>query len=667
MPDVLASIHLIRQVRDPELVGMGEEGGGYFLGHGEAVQLALGQDVPDHDQELPGHRHAGFHLAPPGFELPVDLFPMRMAAGGRSGCLDHGPAQIAAAETDQLPAGARLTALVAAAVQPGIADQLLGGGEAPDIPDRRQNGHGQGVGNSRQLDQQRHTVVRGGDFAQLFVQRVFLSLGEVQGCQVGERHRFFKARHRQVLPERAVLGREDVAFGRPQVMAVQDVVQTGLGFPGQLTHLVALGDQGAQLTHFHRRDPHGRQQAGRVEPGQDASCDLVVHDLGAGDELDVRRVDDGDRVDVRDQGIVHFPGVGRHFDHDGIVRSQMALDPTCEIRPFDLVRAEDLLQFAVHADGHEEMLVDVEPDVALWGRGVFWGVHVNVSFRVGPGAGAGARSTGTKGAGKDPSRAATLHTHSVLGNSLRSLLGFRLRRTSNHKLGECRTMQTVQQAVKHARGLEQWAKPSAGTIRITDRPLRRDPEAAFLFLGEYRIPPPGLPGGESEASHASALFNVQHALNNPVNINDPTGHIECTDPFLSGSEECDEEGGFSDPGDFDPTITIDDLNTPLDDGGEYMEELFEEFQEQYPGATIDDFVIYVLSGEFSGLEKAYGKYPDLEEILAHAALHWLLINEGNMSTNAILNWLWAMQSARERYWDYKDTDVLPKRVTVTLS
>jgi len=71
----------------------------------------------------------------------------------------------------------------------------------------------------------------------------------------------------------------------------------------------------------------------------------------------------------------------------------------------------------------------------------------------------------------------------------------------------------------------------------TDRPLRRGPGAAFLFLGEYRIPPPGLPGGESEASRASALFNVQHVFNNPVKYQDPSGHIACD---KLGTEVCDE-------------------------------------------------------------------------------------------------------------------------------
>ena len=566
---VLAGALPLGQVGDADPVGVGEEGGGHLFGHGEAVELALGEHVPDHHQQFPGHSYAGLHLPATGFDSLVDFFPVRVAANGDASGLDHGPAQVAAAVADQLAAGAGLAALVAAAVQTGVADQLPGGGEAGDIADGGQNGHGQGDGHTGQLDEQRDAVVRSSQLGQLFIQGLLLLSGEVEGRQVGERHGFFERRYGQFFPEGAVLGRESVAFGGMQVVAVEDVLQAGLGFTGQLAHLVALGDERPQLTHFLRWDPDTGQQAGGVQPGQDAGRDAVVHDLGAGDQGHVRRVDDGDGMDVRLQRVVDFPGIGRHFDDDGILGSEMAHDPGLEVGPEDLAGAEKLLLVAVHADGHKELLVDVETDETLWGRGLFWGRHVNYSFRMSrePRRTADGRSenpNAAKGAGRD-----------LEGQRVYTLIRSRATRfarcmefgCTEHPPQDLRvtpTMQTVQQAVKHDSGLEQRAALAASTIRLPTGPYVAAPGRRSCCLATKGYPPPGLPGGDCEASLATALFNVQHALNSPITLYDPSGHRTCSpEQVASGDETCDEN--ITDSGDEGVTIHLEDLDLPPKD------------------------------------------------------------------------------------------------------
>ncbi len=52
-----------------------------------------------------------------------------------------------------------------------------------------------------------------------------------------------------------------------------------------------------------------------MELGQDERRFLVGHHLGAGDEVDVRRMGDRHRVDIGLQRIDHRPGIGRHLQH----------------------------------------------------------------------------------------------------------------------------------------------------------------------------------------------------------------------------------------------------------------------------------------------------------------------------------------------------------------
>jgi hypothetical protein len=101
---------------------------------------------------------------------------------------------------------------------------------------------------------------------------------------------------------------------------------------------------------------------------QDRQCFcrfLVVHHRGLRDDLDVGRMHDGDGVDMRDQPVVYLPGVGRHFDHDGVQLGEVLSDPGFELVPGHAGRAADHAQFAVHGGGDHIVAVDVQPEEAL--------------------------------------------------------------------------------------------------------------------------------------------------------------------------------------------------------------------------------------------------------------------------------------------------------------
>ncbi len=91
-----------------------------------------------------------------------------------------------------------------------------------------------------------------------------------------------------------------------------------------------------------------------------------------------------------------------------------------------------------------------------------------------------------------------------------------------------------------------------------------------------------------------------------------------------------------------------------------MQELLIAYQSIY-GAEFSafDLMILVLSGEFDPLyESPDYNNPELRDLLAHAATHWIYINQGEFSKNSILNWLTGMDSAWSRYNGWKANGTL---------
>jgi RHS repeat-associated protein len=109
-----------------------------------------------------------------------------------------------------------------------------------------------------------------------------------------------------------------------------------------------------------------------------------------------------------------------------------------------------------------------------------------------------------------------------------------------------------------------------------------------------------------------------------------------------------------------PSITIPIGSVEIDPiWGSNLKDLFDAYKDDNNGFTIIDFAVLVLSGEFDPVVE-FPEYNDagFRQDLAHAATHWLYINEGEFSQNALLNWLGAMDSARTRYFGWKSSGIL---------
>ncbi len=145
-------------------------------------------------------------------------------------------------------------------------------------------------------------------------------------------------------------------------MAVKHGVQAVSGLSSQAHHLGALGDQGAMVAHLRRRYPDRGQQAGSVQASQDSGSDLVGHNLGASDKGHVGWVDDGDRVDVRQQVVVDLKGVGRHLQDHGILGGEVFANPIVQVCQGHPPRRHDLVLVRVDSDGDQVMFVHVQAD-----------------------------------------------------------------------------------------------------------------------------------------------------------------------------------------------------------------------------------------------------------------------------------------------------------------
>ena len=152
-----------------------------------------------------------------------------------------------------------------------------------------------------------------------FVQAGNLLLGKFQRIQVALDARAFGCVERQRQPPGASLGQEGGALRRQGLAAVQNGVQAVLGLCRQAGHFAALGDQRASVAHWLGRNPDAHQQAFGQKARQNGGGDLVVHHLRTGDQRDVRRVHHRDRLDVRQEVLIHLPRVGGHFYHQRIL------------------------------------------------------------------------------------------------------------------------------------------------------------------------------------------------------------------------------------------------------------------------------------------------------------------------------------------------------------
>jgi len=117
-----------------------------------------------------------------------------------------------------------------------------------------------------------------------------------------------------------------------------------------------------------------------------------------------------------------------------------------------------------------------------------------------------------------------------------------------------------------------------------------------------------------------------------------------------------------------PTSTPTPAPTPIPIGsvglnpgwGSKLKDLLDAYKKNNNNFTVIDFTKLVLSGEFDSIVEDSGQYNDsgFRQDVAHAATHWLYINQKELSENALLNWLGAMDSAHTRYFGWISTGIL---------
>src|SRR4051812_32485481 len=99
-------------------------------------RLVAAEHVPARDPHLSGDgglARVGFAVA--ALDVGVELVPGVVGAPSLLGALDRGPAQrsVSGMALDHAPDAGALTGLLNPGVQAGVAEELAGAGEAPDV------------------------------------------------------------------------------------------------------------------------------------------------------------------------------------------------------------------------------------------------------------------------------------------------------------------------------------------------------------------------------------------------------------------------------------------------------------------------------------------------------------------------------------------------------
>ena len=204
-----------------ECSGPAHQFAGDHCGFGVAIGSALGQDVPDGDEQLAGDGDDGDALRLVAAEAGKLALPVRVGVDGAPGSFDQHAAEVAV----------RLTAVADADAETGITDQMLGGGEARDVADGSENGHGGEESQARDLDEEGHGFVPGwliAETGELGLQVGQVLLNVIGGGNVLTDAQPFGGRDVERTPPIAVVRGEEVAAGRVDVLAMEDAVQAVL-------------------------------------------------------------------------------------------------------------------------------------------------------------------------------------------------------------------------------------------------------------------------------------------------------------------------------------------------------------------------------------------------------------------------------------------------------
>ncbi len=257
-------------------------------------------------------------------------------------------------------------AIMDAGAQPGIADQVFGVGEAVDVADGCQHGHGRDQGKARQLDQEGGRSAPGfalAEAGQLALDRSQLLPEPGQGCHIMLGPQALAGRDIQVGPPGPVLDGEEIAGGRLQMVTVQQTVKSVFGCRLLFDERMAMGKQRSQFAHVRWWHPDFWDQVGGQQFGQLDRIVLIGLDGGGGNPLDLERVGHHGATGQGCHDIVTPPGVAGGFHYHGILGAEMGRRPGWPVIETDATGGlEHQLLLGVDG-GHDcKVLVEVNAD-----------------------------------------------------------------------------------------------------------------------------------------------------------------------------------------------------------------------------------------------------------------------------------------------------------------
>jgi hypothetical protein len=182
---------------------------------------------------------------------------------------------------------------------------------------------------------------------------------------------------------------EDLSLRWLKIVAVEDAVEAVASSGGHLNQLSTMGHESPQLSHMHRRHPNFRDEIGGQEVSQAEHIVSVGFDACFSDPLDLRGMSDDHSLHQGNDLIVDIPGVGGGFEDDGIRGEQVGLGPSRPLLQGDTPRVEYHLLAGVDAADNEIVLVQVESQETLKGRGIHRTLlreKVSMADRIGRGA-----------------------------------------------------------------------------------------------------------------------------------------------------------------------------------------------------------------------------------------------------------------------------------------
>lgn len=170
---------------------------------------------------------------------------------------------------------------------------MFGGRKTPLVADGSQEGDGGDQPHAGQLDEEEGAFVLDGHEENGLFEASYLGLSKVECIEIRLDANVFDGGKIEGEPPIAVEGIEQASYlGQGQVMAVQDGMKAILGLSREAHHLGALRNQGPVVAHLLGRHPDRRQQADSMEASEGEGGFLVGFYLGAGDEVDMGRMDE---------------------------------------------------------------------------------------------------------------------------------------------------------------------------------------------------------------------------------------------------------------------------------------------------------------------------------------------------------------------------------------